>query len=43
MKLLGADDHTETTVKNYAGDAEIKGYVEIRGIVNKDGKTLSFG
>ena len=36
LKLLLADDKTEVIVKNYTGDPEIKGYVEIRGIVNKD-------
>ena len=40
---LSIIDKTEVTVNNYKGDPAIKGCVEVRGIVNKDGKTLSFG
>ena len=43
MVLHLADEKTEVIVKNYSGDQEIKGFVEIRGIVNKDQTTLSYG
>jgi hypothetical protein len=36
-------DKTEVVVNNFKGDTGLKGIVEIRGIVNKDNKTLSFG
>ncbi|CAI2376026.1 unnamed protein product [Moneuplotes crassus] len=44
LVITRSDNKTEVQVNNYKGDPGITGkIIEIRGIVNKDNKTLSYG